>query len=48
VKVEATMFDDAAEPVPDDTPLFRRVESLERGPRRPCQCVCLTLFFCFI
>ena len=33
VKVEATMFDGAAEPVPDDAPLFRRVESLERGPR---------------
>jgi hypothetical protein len=27
------MFDGAAEPVPDDAPLFRRVESLERGPR---------------
>lgn len=33
VKLEATMFDGAAEPVPDDAPLFRRVESLERGPR---------------
>ncbi|OEL25549.1 hypothetical protein BAE44_0013431 [Dichanthelium oligosanthes] len=33
VKVEATMFDGAAEPIPEDAPLFRRVESLERGPR---------------
>ncbi|WVZ65837.1 hypothetical protein U9M48_015137 [Paspalum notatum var. saurae] len=33
VKVEATMFDGATEPLPDDAPLFRRVESLERGPR---------------
>ncbi|RLN35236.1 uncharacterized protein C2845_PM03G06010 [Panicum miliaceum] len=33
VKVEATMFDGAAEPPPEDAPLFRRVESLERGPR---------------
>ncbi|XP_062199456.1 uncharacterized protein At2g39795, mitochondrial-like [Phragmites australis] len=33
VKVEATMFDGATEPPPDDAPLFRRVESLERGPR---------------
>ena len=33
VKVEATMFDGAAEPLPEDAPLFRRVESLERGPR---------------
>ncbi|KAL6844581.1 hypothetical protein ACP4OV_025240 [Aristida adscensionis] len=32
VKVEATMFDGAAEP-PPDAPLFRRVEALERGPR---------------
>ncbi|TVU10421.1 hypothetical protein EJB05_43947 [Eragrostis curvula] len=33
VKVEATMFDGAAEPPPEDAPLFQRVESLERGPR---------------
>ncbi|KAG2645167.1 uncharacterized protein At2g39795, mitochondrial-like [Panicum virgatum] len=33
VEVEATMFDGAAEPLPEDAPLFRRVESLERGPR---------------
>ncbi|KAJ1290785.1 hypothetical protein BS78_02G269800 [Paspalum vaginatum] len=33
VKVEATMFDGAAETLPDDAPLFRRVESLEGGPR---------------
>ncbi|KAL6601584.1 hypothetical protein ACP70R_044804 [Stipagrostis hirtigluma subsp. patula] len=33
VKVEATMFDGAAEPPPPDAPLFHRVESLERGPR---------------
>uniref|UniRef100_A0A0E0INI4 Uncharacterized protein n=1 Tax=Oryza nivara TaxID=4536 RepID=A0A0E0INI4_ORYNI len=32
VKVDATMFDGAAAP-PPDAPLFRRVESLERGPR---------------
>uniref|UniRef100_A0A0E0M4F9 Uncharacterized protein n=1 Tax=Oryza punctata TaxID=4537 RepID=A0A0E0M4F9_ORYPU len=32
VKVDATMFDGAAVP-PPDAPLFRRVESLERGPR---------------
>ncbi|KAL6655054.1 hypothetical protein ACP70R_005880 [Stipagrostis hirtigluma subsp. patula] len=32
VKVEATMFDGAAE-LPLDAPLFHRVESLERGPR---------------
>ncbi|CAN6218694.1 unnamed protein product [Urochloa humidicola] len=33
VKVEATMFDGATEPLPEDAPLFHRVESLERGPR---------------
>jgi hypothetical protein len=33
IKVEATMFDGAAEPVADDVPLFCRIESLERGPR---------------
>jgi hypothetical protein len=33
VKVEATLFDGAAEPLPEDAPLFSRVESLERGPR---------------
>ncbi|CAN6205078.1 unnamed protein product [Urochloa humidicola] len=33
MKVEATMFDGAAEPLPEDAPLFHRVESLERGPR---------------
>ncbi|RCV12908.1 hypothetical protein SETIT_2G304600v2 [Setaria italica] len=33
VKVEATMFDGAAEPLPEDAPLFHRVESLERGRR---------------
>lgn len=32
VKIDATMFDGAAVP-PPDAPLFRRVESLERGPR---------------
>ncbi|KAG2578043.1 hypothetical protein PVAP13_6NG190600 [Panicum virgatum] len=31
VKVEATMFDAAAEPFPEDAPLFRRVESLKHG-----------------
>lgn len=33
VKIEATMLDGAAEPPPEDAPLFQRVESLERGPR---------------
>ncbi|GJN34605.1 hypothetical protein PR202_gb23283 [Eleusine coracana subsp. coracana] len=34
VKVEATMLDCTTDPLPEDAPLFQRIESLERGPRQ--------------